>query len=396
MTTAAPRPRRILFVEANEDGTVGGSYQALYDLAVHLDRTRYEPVVMFYEDNRFVPALRAAGVETHLFETVRSYENRVNESGSIPERALKMLRAVVSRRRALADLRIDLLHLNNSPRVGCDDWLPAAKWHGCPCLVTAMGDAGRDEAAFRRWLTGRFDRVIAISQHIASRLVECDIPEELIRVIHLGTNIKEFRARATTPPELTRQRLGLRPDDFFVLMPGNIKDWKGQHVLVEAVIALPESIRARTQVRFAGATPSYAAGYRAELDRRIAEAGLADRLVFLGERRDIPDLMLAADAIVHASTFPEPFGLVVVEAMALGKPIVASELGGPAEIVSEGSGLLFHPARPAELAAHLARLAEDGGFRAAIGRAAEERAQGFDISNNANATAAVYDEVLGG
>jgi len=103
--------------------------------------------------------------------------------------------------------------------------------------------------------------------------------------------------------------------------------------------------------------------------------------------------MNAADIVVHASTDPEPFGIVVVEGMALGKAVLASALGGPLEIITPGTGLLFDPAHPEQLAAAIDRVAADANFRGELGRAARERADVFSVRALVSGTEAAYDSV---
>jgi len=116
---------------------------------------------------------------------------------------------------------------------------------------------------------------------------------------------------------------------------------------------------------------------------------------FLGERADVPDLMNAADIVLHASTVPEPFGLVIVEAMALGKPVIAASAGGPTEILTPRLGLMFDTDRPEELAQHLTQLADDPGFRELLGARARERAREFSVTPMVRATEDLYAELLG-
>ena len=244
-----------------------------------------------------------------------------------------------------------------------------------------------------RYLRGRFDRVIAISQHVAGTLGRAGIPESRVRQIYDGIDIAAFRA-GVAPRDAVRSGLGLPSGAFLLLMAGNLKRWKGQHVLLDAVARLPATARERCHVALAGAVPLDGQAYEAELHERVERAGVRDRVHFLGARDDVPALMGAADAVVHASIRPEPFGLVVVEAMALGKPIVASRLGGPAEIVTPGAGLLFDPAEPAELARILQQLMEDASLRRALGDQGRERAEWFSIERNVTAIQAVYDDIL--
>jgi len=96
---------------------------------------------------------------------------------------------------------------------------------------------------------------------------------------------------------------------------------------------------------------------------------------------------------VHASTIPEPFGIVVIEGMSLGKTVLASALGGPLEIIVPGSGLLFDPSDPGDLAQQLARASSDPALRAELGTGARIRADVFSVRALLRGTEAAYDEV---
>jgi glycosyltransferase involved in cell wall biosynthesis len=119
-------------------------------------------------------------------------------------------------------------------------------------------------------------------------------------------------------------------------------------------------------------------------------------VAFLGERSDVPDLTNAADLVLHAATKPEPFGLVLLEAMALGKPLVAANLGGPVEIVTPESGMLFDPGVPAELARILEQLVTDADLRRRLSDGALLRVQDFSLDQTVAGVQAVYAELLPG
>jgi glycosyltransferase involved in cell wall biosynthesis len=110
----------------------------------------------------------------------------------------------------------------------------------------------------------------------------------------------------------------------------------------------------------------------------------------------VPDIMNAADVVLSASTAPEPFGLVVVEGMAVGKPVVATRHGGPAEIITPGAGLCFDPASPEELGSLLEALLESPELRSALGRGGRERAAAFPVSRAVAGVERVYTELLRG
>jgi len=119
-------------------------------------------------------------------------------------------------------------------------------------------------------------------------------------------------------------------------------------------------------------------------------------VTFLGTRGDVADLLTAADVMVHASIAPEPFGLVIVEAMAMGVPVVASDTGGPAEIIDAGSGVLVPAGDAAQLGATLERLAADPELCRALGTGGRRRAAVFSADRVAQAHAAIYRRLLAG
>jgi glycosyltransferase involved in cell wall biosynthesis len=387
------RARRILLVESNEDGTVGGSYQAQFDLARLLDRGGFQPVVLFNQDNLFVARLRALGIEVHIFEAERAVERAAYRSGRRSRKLREMGRAILRRRRFLQGHHIDLLHLNNHPSFTCYDWLPAARLAGIPCVVNAMGDAV-DDRFFSRMLMQRYDRVIAISEFMRARMLELGIPGRRITTVYLGLDAQAYRARVRRAPAEVRQEVGVAPERVLAVMVGNLKQWKGQHVVLEALARLPEETKRRLQVLLVGATAPSDEPYADSLRATVERERLGDVVRFLGSRQDVPDLVNAADLCLHASVMPEPFGLVVLEAMALGRPMIAARIGGPAEILTPESGVLFDPTRPAELSAALSRLVADPAERERIGRAALRRVEEFSLERNVAGNVQVYRELL--
>ena len=128
------------------------------------------------------------------------------------------------------------------------------------------------------------------------------------------------------------------------------------------------------------------------LGRRL---GIAPRVEFRGFRTDIPAELARLDLVVHASVIPEPFGQVVTEAMAAGRPVVAADAGGPALIITHGVDGLLSPSGDARaLALELSRLAKDPLLRTRLGNAARERARAFSGDAAAGQTLDAYDAVL--
>lgn len=392
----AGAPRRIMIAELGADGTVGGSHQVLFDVARLLDRQRYEPVALFYENNRFVAKLRSVGVEVHHMEEQRLRERRAMTSGRRLRKIAMLFETVKFRAVLLARHRIDLLHINNSPRIAHDDWLPAARIRRIPVIANMAGNAPLDEpSAIHRMLVRRFDRVMPVSRHIEQQVLAFGHPPERVTMVHPGIDIDGFRARVRRAPGAVRAELGIAPDAFLIAMVGNVRAWKGQHVALEGLARLSADERARVRLLIIGATAVDDRPYEQSLHDFVQREALAQQVTFLGSREDVPDVIAASDVVLHASTDPEPFGLVVVEGMALGRVVIASSLGGPSEIIDSGSGLTFSPDHPEELAAHLSMLQANPEARRSLGEAGRRRAERFDIRHTVASDMQIYDELLG-
>uniref|UniRef100_UPI0022EB025F glycosyltransferase n=1 Tax=Falsiroseomonas oryzae TaxID=2766473 RepID=UPI0022EB025F len=179
------------------------------------------------------------------------------------------------------------------------------------------------------------------------------------------------------------------PGQRVVLLPGRLTRWKGGMVLVDALARLPGAIG----VLAGGGGEAFAR----ELQDRAATLGLADRLVLAGHVEAMDVAMLAADVVVHASTDAEAFGRTVIEAQAMARPVVASDLGAPRETVEEGvTGWRVTPGDPALLAATLARvLAMPEADREAVGaRARAAVLRDYTTAAMQRATIGVYRELL--
>jgi glycosyltransferase involved in cell wall biosynthesis len=382
-------------VEVNEDGTVGGSHQALYDLVKGLDRERFEPVVLFYQDNSFSDRLRDVGAEVYTFDKARKWERAVRRSGNLISKSFDILvGATLRRSRFLRQHRIDLVHLNNSPATGFDDWLPAARLNGIPCIASVMSVAPTKVGPIGRMLMRQFDLVLPVSRYIFDDWARVGIARERMRVVHHGVDLEAFRSRVARSPEKVRAEFDVPPGRCLAVMVANVREWKGQHVVLEALGLLDHDTRGRLFTLFAGAWGVEDHDYVARLHELVKQHRLEGSVLLTGPRSDVADLLNAADIAIHASVAPEPGGIAVLEAMTLGTAVIAANVGGHAEVLTPESGLTFDTSNPGALARHLTQLIQDEGFRRSLGVKARERMEEFDIGRNVRETQDAYDCVL--
>ncbi|HLI56226.1 MAG TPA: glycosyltransferase family 4 protein, partial [Actinomycetota bacterium] len=200
-------------------------------------------------------------------------------------------------------------------------------------------------------------------------------PRHCLAKIHLGIDIGEVvRRRGSGVP--IRERLGWSGQRVVGIV-GRLQPWKGQTIFLQAAARIALE---RPETRFlvvGGAILGWEGDYPAELHRLADDLGLGDRVRFVGHQDDVYPWFDAMDVVVHAS-FGEPFGLVAVEAMALGKPTVATASGGPLEIIEdEVSGLLVPVRDPDAMAAAVCRILSNPSFAEKLSAGAQARAPLF-------------------
>jgi len=188
-------------------------------------------------------------------------------------------------------------------------------------------------------------RIISVSEAAKMALVELGVPEEKIQTVYNGIDMEQ--ARKTKKAEEVRMELGIDPDTPLAGMVGRLVDWKGPDYFIRAAAGVAEAL---PEARFVmvGDAVFGEKSYVDSLKDLCKELGLEDRVVFTGFRDDILDIMSSLDVLIHASVQPEPFGQVLLEAMAEGCPVVATKGGGVSEIVDDGITGLLVPPRDAE------------------------------------------------
>lgn len=388
---------RTLHVESAEDGTVGGSHRSLTDLVSGLPEQGFRPTVLFYSANPFVDVLEKAGIPVVTWDDVRRREREIRLTRNRAAIYIDAVRSVIRRRRLLRELRIDLLHLNNSPFVGYDDWLPAARSLGIPCVVSMRGDVLETPGRLAALAFSRFQRIVPVSHYVATSPACRAVPPSRVQVIHNGTDLSRFPdpEQAAELRSQLRHELGIPADHFLAVMAGTVRDWKGQLEVVRAVAMLPAPLRQRLRVLFAGGWGASDEDYVRLLRELMSTEGLESTVHLVGNRPDIPALFAAADVALHASIQGEPFGLVVIEALACGAPVLAAGDGGPAEILREGGGLTHDPSNPAELAALLEQVMTDPELLHRLSSEARPAAGRFTIQATRRAMAELYRTLLG-
>jgi glycosyltransferase involved in cell wall biosynthesis len=394
--------KRILYCEGNMDSSVGGSHYSLFYLVESLDKSRYEPIVVFHRENRLIPMYRQAGLDTRVFP----YRSAARLPAGLPRsgpagRALQLALNVVNIWRMviapgfrcaayLKKNRIDLVHLNNTI-IRNHHWMLGAMLAGVKCVSHERGINER-MSWFPRLFARRLSAILCISGPVRENLARQGIAAAQLVVVHNG--LDPDRIRAGVEAAEIRQRHGIGKDAPVIGIIGNIKEWKGQDVVVRATARLRErwpDIRCLL-VGDTEVDPEYETRLRA----LVAERSLQQHVIFTGYQANVADYLNVMDVMIHASVLPEPFGRVLLEAMAMKKPVVGSRDGAIPEIIQEGhTGLMFAPGDDAELARAVAVLLEDAARARQMGENGYLRAgREFGIKKNVQKTQELYERLF--
>ncbi|MBN1400907.1 MAG: glycosyltransferase family 4 protein [Anaerolineae bacterium] len=416
-------PRRILYIDLAP--AVGGSVISLYLLVKGLDRARYEPRVVLCSSNGYVQRFRDLGVAVMTVETQTagqlSSEASEGEGGGIwlalrRSRFAQMLRkstfgrslvhvvgffvrtwpALQQTARRLAELiestQPDLVHLNDVVCVSRAGIL-AARRQGVPaiCHLRAMAWRNAFDRRLSRWLRG----YICISEAVQRHQRQLGGRTGPSWVVYNGLDLDDYETlvdRATARRELD---LALGPEDMVVGCVGRLVEWKGQHIFLQALGQLaPRYPRLRGLV--VGAPESHSGAYAQELRDLADRPGLRDRVIFTGFRQDVPRLLSGMDVMVHASTAPEPFGRVLIEAMAAGTTVIGTRAGAVPEIIEDRvTGLLVAPGDVDAMAEAIAYALDHPDERGRWQRAARQVVgDQFDVRRYVRGVEQVYEALL--
>lgn len=357
---------------------LGGAENAMFMLLESLDRAEWEPTLLLDD---------APGVEP-LAERAAALGVPVRRVAPLPL-GLTGARRVPALARLLRRQRPDVFHAHMSSPVACKWALTAAVLARVPAVLGTVQVGGYEppnRSAYRqlRALAGRVDRYLAVSRAIAEELVgRLGWPAGKIEVAYNAVDVA--RAAVAAPTGL-REQLGGSATRPLVLTPARLDAQKGLSILLEAAAEVPDAC-----FLLAGEGPE-----RERLEALARELGVADRVLFLGRREDVPQLLAAADVFALPSLY-EGSSLAVLEAMAAGTAVVSSAIGGTDELIEDGrSGLLAPPGDSAALAAALRRALGDAELREELARRARERVEaGLTREQMASRVTGVYRELLG-
>jgi glycosyltransferase involved in cell wall biosynthesis len=292
------------------------------------------------------------------------------------------LRPVPSLRRLIRSEQYDIVHFHTKRAHTLSLWLPRGPQ--CPkYVVTRRMDYPESKSWYTRYLYNhRVDGVVAISRVIMELLAEAGVRRDRIRLIHSGIDPERFVCRAAAAAVTERETV--------VGIVAALEERKGHRYLFEAAARL-KGRGHRIRYMIAGDGPA-----RRELKEQVKALSLADEVRFCGFISDAPAFLSQIDIFILPSLY-EGLGVAVLEAMAAGKPVIASRVGGLPELVADGeTGLLVAPKNVEGIVEAIARLADDRSLAREMGKKGAVLARAsFSLENMAAQNEAFYYELIG-
>lgn len=390
--------KRILYIEGNTDGTIGGSYYSLLYLIQGLDKTKYEPHVLFCQDNVLIPEFKK--VTPHV------YINNFGPSSNGPAKNFKsyikwpylLLVDIIFKQpmlwKIIRTIKPDMVHLNNEFST-MHEWVLTCYLKNIKVIAHDRGARcpyGMRTRVFVRLL----DAIISVSDNYRNNVLNSNLKARLaVRVYNgLDTEIVE-RCIEPAAIEDLRKEFKIAKGQPVVGITANIDRWKGQAVVLKAIKKVRQ-VYPDIKCLIVGKVAKNAFDYKEELDRYAAENGLQNNIVFTGFRKDIPNLLQMFNVMLHASIEPEPFGRVILEAMASAKAVIATNSGGTVEQVVNGeTGLLVPMNNPDKMADAIIQLISKPELAVEMGKKGQKRiTELFSIKRMVNETEDVYKRVF--
>jgi glycosyltransferase involved in cell wall biosynthesis len=384
----------VLYV--NHTATIGGAERSLLELLAGLP-PHVSPALACPEGDLADAAQRLGVPTTAIRGTAISFRL---DPFDTPRALAELARGGIFVRRAAWRFGADIVHAN-SVRAGLVV-APLARLGGPPVVVHVRDvlPAGVSASLARRAIDVGAALILANSNYTAASFGTNGASRARVRTIHNSVDLSLFDPDRIDR-EAARSSLGLDPDAAALGMIAQITPWKAHDDAIRMLSVLRQ--RVPTARLLIVGTPKFVRGsetfdnraFEAGLHELVRELGLAAAVTFLGERTDVPRILRALD-LVLAPSWAEPFGRTIVEAMAMGVPVIATNVGGPAEIVTDGvDGLLLPPRQPAQWAEAAASLLEAPERVEAIRVQARRTAVArFGRDAHVNAVLAAYREAL--
>lgn len=385
----------VIFVHGSAE--MYGSDKVLLNVVTALaDDAMLKPVVVLHEQGPLLNALQAAGVEVHVATVVKI--RRAMFGPSLPLILGRELRnACTELDRVAAGRRVGLVYSNTLAVLGGAFWAWRRGWRHLWHVHEIILRPALVRVGLPRLAAWCADRVVSNSNQTEAWLLS-QAPGLASRSVVIFNGLPPVPAVDPAAVQAFRQRIGVDAGDLIVTVAGRLNHWKGQGLLIEAfALLVQQGRRGSLHLVVVGDVFAGHEDIRAGLVQQAQQHGLSAFVHFVPFVSDIYVVWRASDIAVVPSTEPEPFGMVAIEAMACGLPVMAAAHGGLLDIVQHGqTGLLFEPRNASALAEALVALASDKALRTRLGAAGVARqTELFSLNSQVEKTRSLCLELVG-
>jgi len=370
-----------------------GASRSLLRLAGRLARDGHTVMAVLPGSGPLEAELERAGVEVYIRPELAAVDRRNFNIRGMAQTAGRLTAHLFRLAAFIRRRRVELVHTNTALILSTPLAARLAKcrhlWH----IRESFAEFPRLWPLWRRVMLGLSDRIVAVSEAVARQFGGEGAGR--VRVIHNGFPRTEFDGVSPARVADFKRRFGLDGGPLVAVI-GRLKlRRKGQEVFLKAASMLAGRFPAARFLLIGSPYPGNEA-HLEELKRIAAELGISERVVFTGDVEDIKAAYAALDVAVLPGSLPEPFGGVVIESMAMGKPVVGTRLGGTVEQIVDGeTGFLVEPDNPAELAARVEQLLANEALRREMGRRGRERfLRHFEFETFYKRITDLYGEIL--
>jgi glycosyltransferase involved in cell wall biosynthesis len=394
-SAGAGRSSPTVLYTSSDASPQSGAFRCLLDMAHDAGRQGYRSIVVLPGRGR--PSSFAGHDATYELALPRPKRGRsaVGYVRDVVGTALAAVRVA----RIIRRERVDVVHANEILDVYAG---LAARLAGVPCIWHVRADMSSWpralQAVLPRLVGALATRIVCVSASVRREVFDRHgVSGDRIAVIHdAAPDPDVFNERVDGRP--VREELGIGADDLLVVLVSKLVEPKGHEVLVRAV---PEVLRTFPRARFAivggEVEGEHHRRYAERLYRLPRELGVEHAVTFLGYRADVASAMAAADVVVHCPTHADPFPGVILQAMALGRAVIAADIGGAREQIVHETGILAAPSDPLALATSIVELLKDADRRTTLGHAAAARVRSeFGAERFVERLLSVYETVGAG
>lgn len=386
---------RILFLD--HTAILSGAERSLLDLILRLNTRQYEPIFVCPREGPLAEELRQNHIEVKIIpvpegilETER--EEICHNPCKLCIKLFQIIVPILKLSKFVRENKIYILHANTLK--ACLLGLIAGKIGGAK-VVWHVRDILPDGFAKKLFLFFSMftTKIIVISNAVRTAFIKAD---KRMVTIYNGIDINQLVAETRQD---VRNQFNISENYFVIGMVGQITPLKGQRYFFEAASQVLKTVQ---NVRFLVVgdvmfKKDMNIAYKMELVNLVKKLHVSQEVIFTGYRADVLDIIDTFNILVHPAVLPEAFGRVLIEAMALKKPVIATNIGGLQEIVGDGvTGFLVPPKNPEAIAEKVIQLLRDRHKTKEMGKAGYERvSQLFDINNTVKKVQQIYEEILG-